>query len=531
MSGWAGTANTAGKNGAQQANDWLKSLTGGAGAAGASAGQAGNNWMGDFSKFLPNAPGSAAASGQQQSNFLASMQQALNGGHAPQLGGSAGASLDTGLGASSNANLNLGVNGNPIPVNGNFGANFQNKLPGLSSLFGRRLEAEVPWTTKLSNLYQLGSAQLEHLAAKPNELRGRYRKTLFQQQQARRRLESMAGSLKEASRYLNSVDDKSVNFETLEGHLYDLVKEGGAFGNAYLRGVDTLKCLLLHVNCPTTTVIPRGYTKNIYIDVAAAAPVAPVQLGSVQSVQNSNFNPSLGGEAIVVQNETPLNPLPPVSDVNSAYVSTIVQNNGSGEGASSGVLVGGDSEGSGQYSENIWDGASKNAIVTSVSKAQTGALNVVSQNGSGQISSVLVPNIGGTNIQTVQYGSAQLNNAPGFIKVGSGSTINTAAGGQNGTETTYFINGAPSSSSYVVDGSSFGGQNGTEATYVINGAPSSSSYVVNGDASGNLSGGQNGFVVSSGQASGSNLGGGSGEFAVSAEPNPVTAFEADANAA
>lgn len=235
------------------------------------------------------------------------------------------------------------------------------------------------FTSALSNLFQTAGAHLEHLSQKPDTSYGRHRKSLFEREKATRRLTRMAESLKDSARYLNSVDDSSVNFGRLENHLYDLVQEGGLTGKAYLRGVETLKCILLHQNCPEIKVIPSGYTKTVYfgqdtatqtkvLNGAGAGAQAQAQANqlvntgtdvrvqavplngdgsavagdnsihvqpgflaggawNIDSVAQSNgFNPSQGNEAIIVQNESPVNSLPPVSDVVSGVQYTTVIN-------------------------------------------------------------------------------------------------------------------------------------------------------------------------------------------------------------
>lgn len=241
------------------------------------------------------------------------------------------------------------------------------------------------WVSKLSNLYQTSSAHLEHLAEQPDMSRGRHRKSLYQQQAEKHRLAKMAGSLKNAAHYLNSVDDDSLNFNRLENHLYDLVTEGGATGKAYLRGVETLKCILLKINCPQTRVIPSGYTKNIYFGQNQAAQVKSlsgnaggaavqavnnvlvnnglntiVQSGSANQIelahvdpgilsgqfnfdsvsQTSGFNPSQGNEAIIVSNESPIVRLPPISDVVSGVQYTTVINQAATPAASNDFVIG-----------------------------------------------------------------------------------------------------------------------------------------------------------------------------------------------
>lgn len=219
------------------------------------------------------------------------------------------------------------------PANGTQGSSFLDKFGAAKS-----------WVQKLSNLYQTAGAHLEHIAAKPDTSRGRHRKSLYQQTAERHRLERMANSLKDASRYLESVTDETVNFRKLENHLWDLVQDGGATGKAYLRGVETLKCILLQQNCPEIRVIPSSFTKNIYLGQNSVGGAASVALGNQivtngtdsqiklvalnqagndylnsaalgASSANNGFNPSQGNEAIIVTNESPVNILPPVSDV------------------------------------------------------------------------------------------------------------------------------------------------------------------------------------------------------------------------
>lgn len=228
--------------------------------------------------------------------------------------------------------------------------------------------AAKSWVQKLSNLYQTAGAHLEHIAVKPDTGRGRHRKSLYQQTAERHRLERMANSLKDAAHYLESVDDQSVNFRKLENHLWDLVQDGGATGKAYLRGVETLKCILLQQNCPEVRVIPSGFTKNIYLgqnNIGGAASVALgnqiISNGTDSQIKlvaldqagkdylnsaslnafnvNNGFNPSQGNEAIIVTNESPVNILPPVSDVVSGVQYTTLLNQKSFDSSSSDMAI------------------------------------------------------------------------------------------------------------------------------------------------------------------------------------------------
>lgn len=248
------------------------------------------------------------------------------------------------------------------------------------------LEVNPTWAQKLSHLYQSASAHLEVLSEKTDAGYGRLRKSLYQQRADKHRLVKMAGSLKSAAHYLNSVEDDSINFNRLENHLYDLAVEGGATGKAYLRGVETLKCILLKINCPEIRVIPGGYTKNVYFGQSNAAQVKSLQgaLGgaAVQAVKNevvnngtdtivrssldqpqldqlridpgilsgqlgfgsvsqgNGFNPSQGNEAIIVTNESPISRLPAISDiVSGVQYATVVNQPVASEGDTS-MLIG-----------------------------------------------------------------------------------------------------------------------------------------------------------------------------------------------
>merc|ERR1719259_223480 len=102
----------------------------------------------------------------------------------------------------------------------------------------------------LSNLYQTAAAHYEHLAENQENQYGRHRKSLYEMREERNRLLSVATSVKNAAIYLNSVSEKDISFNKLQNHLWDLSKYGGATGKAYLRAVDTLKCILLKIGCP-----------------------------------------------------------------------------------------------------------------------------------------------------------------------------------------------------------------------------------------------------------------------------------------
>ena len=232
---------------------------------------------------------------------------------------------------------------------------------------------------ELSNLFQNAGAHLEHLADKPDESRGRHRKSLYQLRAEKDRLLRMSISAKETARYLNGVDEQTIDFGRIENHLWDLVQDGGAGGKAYLRGVQTLKCILLHQGCPQAQVIAApsnaqivylgqnanqgvnagsSSTGNVIVQTGTSALVqsGPLNLGNNQVAgvaqqaniqpglltgqswnldsvsQSSNaFNPSQGNEAVIVQNESQVSQMPPVSDlVSGTQYATVLNQVNSG---------------------------------------------------------------------------------------------------------------------------------------------------------------------------------------------------------
>lgn len=259
-------------------------------------------------------------------------------------------------------------------------AGFKNYL---GSFFGgkRVLEAELNETelnqqnvkepnliTRLSNLFQNAGAHLEHLAVRPDESKGRHRKSLYQLRTEKDRLLRMSISAKRTARYLNGVDETSIDFGKVENHLWDLVQDGGATGKAYLRGVETLKCILLNQGCPETLIIPAPANgKLIYFGknanqannadlngnlVIQTGTSTEVQSGSLNnnanqdsssneqvyvqpglltgqnwnidsvSSLNNRFNSLQGNEGVIIQNESQMNRIPPITDLASSLQSS-----------------------------------------------------------------------------------------------------------------------------------------------------------------------------------------------------------------
>lgn len=326
------------------------------------------------------------------------------------------------------------------------------------------------WASKLSNLYQTASAHLEHMAAKPDTSYGRHRKSLFQQQAEKHRLERMATSLRNAAHYLNGVDDSSINFNRVENHLFDLVQDGGATGKAYLRGVETLKCILLRINCPEIRVIPSGYTKTIYFGQNQAAQLktlGPQSLGSgaqavaegnqvitsgtdtrVQLVpldpnaaavqpeqaniqpgilsgqwnfdsvaQTSGFNPSQGNEAIIVTNESPINRLPPVSDVVSGIQYTTLLNQHPASYQNQEFLVGGSA------AQQTVQPSTFNIVQKSVSSGDN-SVTTINTSGSEASASSNVAVDSGVNAQSGSQDQWVVSTAQAPAQVKSASTVN-----------------------------------------------------------------------------------------------------------
>jgi len=306
------------------------------------------------------------------------------------------------------------------------------------------------------------AAHLEHLAVKPDTSYGRHRKTLFQQEQAKRRLTRMANSLKESARYLNSVDDSSISFSRLENHLWDLVQDGGVTGKAYLRGVETLKCILLKIGCPEVKVIPSGYTKTVYFGQNTAAEskalngfiagsetqaqanqiintgtdtrvhgvplnsdgsttnieqtinVQPGLLsgdawGFDSSTQNNGFNPSQGNEAIIVNNESPINKLPPISDVVSGVQYTTLLNQQLSNQSNNDFLI--PKVGEPQVQDNLQSGFN---TVTSQADGSSGAATTINS-----LRGVTVDDgvIGGNTSSNVSYSGSTVQYQPPVVDV------------------------------------------------------------------------------------------------------------------
>ena len=225
---------------------------------------------------------------------------------------------------------------------------------------------------KVRVLFAILASHLEHLAEKGEQVTGRHRKSLFELRAIKERRLRVARSAKDTLSYLNSIDEKSINFDTVEHHMWDLIQDGGLWGKGYLRGVETLKCILLHRNCPQSVVkttvqsgpvyygtdqqvsLKTGGSNNLIAhnvidqegteNFAGAGVVDRDYQGLIQekvqseplsvdtvvtSVQNSllpgqannviyqtdHFNPSLGNEGVIIQNESKYNKYPPISDV------------------------------------------------------------------------------------------------------------------------------------------------------------------------------------------------------------------------
>jgi hypothetical protein len=225
---------------------------------------------------------------------------------------------------------------------------------------------------KVRVLFAILASHLEHLAERGEQVSGRHRRTLFELRAIKERRLRVARSAKDTLSYLNSVDEKSINFDTVEHHMWDLIQDGGLWGKGYLRGVETLKCILLHRNCPQTVVKTTVQSNPVYFgtdeqvsvktgssnaliahnvidqegtdNFAGAGVIDKDYQGIIQEkieseplsvdnvvtsiqktivpdqtkdviVQTDHFNPSLGNEGIIIQNESEFNTLPPVSDV------------------------------------------------------------------------------------------------------------------------------------------------------------------------------------------------------------------------
>lgn len=48
---------------------------------------------------------------------------------------------------------------------------------------------------------------------------------------------------------MNAHEPRDYDYHLIDQHLYDIVQQEGAAGRAYLRSIDTLKCILLR-QCP-----------------------------------------------------------------------------------------------------------------------------------------------------------------------------------------------------------------------------------------------------------------------------------------
>lgn len=294
---------------------------------------------------------------------------------------------------------------NPTPADVGVQANFMDKIKGMMQSL-KPAEQHLLFNTvfptaaapsfaptelgKVRALFSILAAHLEHLAERDEQVTGRHRKSLFELKAIKERRLRSAQSAKNTLSYLNGVNEKSLDFHTLENHMWDLVQDEGLAGKAYLRGVETLKCILLRINCPAAQIIPTFEKTTVYYgsnqalqggnggaqaqkinnvvdqegtgnfagpgfvdangqgQITAKKPpqfdinsvIKTVQTtisqdnGSNVIVQNDQFNPSLGNEAVIIQNESNVEKFPPISDITDANVLKTVVRQSSNDNSS-----------------------------------------------------------------------------------------------------------------------------------------------------------------------------------------------------
>lgn len=164
--------------------------------------------------------------------------------------------------------------------------------------------------------------------------------------------------LREVLSYLNTQNDRSLDLDKLSHMLYNVVQKEGTLGSVYVRTVDTLKCLLLKVGCPkaynstaelmtgldapafvVSTVLPENHENKTVlveplvanlsvsemIDSLTRANIRPSFLVngklSLENYKNhSEVNPFQGFDPIIIERESNVVTLPPVSDISSGLL-------------------------------------------------------------------------------------------------------------------------------------------------------------------------------------------------------------------
>jgi hypothetical protein len=147
--------------------------------------------------------------------------------------------------------------------------------------------------SKFSDLLGTAAAHLEHIAERDDIGRGRERRSLYQQRENKQRLLRMSSSMKRALAYINTVDDRSVDLGRVQYHLFDLIQDGGAAGSAYVRGVTTLKCILLHQDCNVDTFVNRPKFNN-------PANVVIVNGANNENGENADNSQNVNGNGTIV---------------------------------------------------------------------------------------------------------------------------------------------------------------------------------------------------------------------------------------
>jgi hypothetical protein len=255
------------------------------------------------------------------------------------------------------------------------------------------------WMNKLNGLLGTAAAHLEHLADSDDIGRGRQRRSLYQQRENKQRLLRMANSMKRALAYINTVTDHSADLNRIQNHLYDLIEDGGAVGSAYIRGVTTLKCILLHQDCNVDTFVNRPV-----IQVVASNGNATDELNDNNS-ENANANG--GDNADNAENEAD-------SSNNGGNITVIYIPGGKGNGSNvqSGAPNGED--------ENANNGAANGDGSSSEEGNQTGDNGSATGNGSSsEEGSQTSDNGQSSNSQSSQGSSSGSSSSSYYDDVGS----------------------------------------------------------------------------------------------------------------
>lgn len=179
---------------------------------------------------------------------------------------------------------------------------------------------------------------------------------------------AIARNLKQVNSYLNSVKTEKIDFDRIKHNLYDVASKEGTVGKVYVRTVDTLKCILLAQGCPTpnavsvdhsgsksqavflgdfgeapqvaSTVVDDGVYDKVakwapiekggnltdYFNsptIAAIKPKILVYQGalSIDNAATPNRDSDIKNyEPIIIQNESFIDTLPPITDINSGVL-------------------------------------------------------------------------------------------------------------------------------------------------------------------------------------------------------------------